>query len=89
MRPRYAFKGLNVAGENRPDPVLSLHHSIDDEDWFEVGDLAVAVVDVGFDCHVDLAELVLQGEEADLLGCGGRLARDHKAGDSHRSAVRD
>src|SRR6266851_1930023 len=50
---------------------------------------SVAVVDVGLDGDVDVAELVLEGEEADLLGRRWRLARDHEAGDSHLPAAWD
>src|SRR5438309_6209300 len=41
------FRSLDVRGEDRPDAILSLHHPVDDEDWLAVGDLTVAVVDVG------------------------------------------
>ncbi len=78
-----------MGGQNRPDAVLSLHHTVDDEDRLAVGDLAVAVEDVGFDRHVDLAELVLKGEEANLLRRRWGLARDHEAGDPDSSPVRD
>ena len=56
--------------------VLALHHAVDDQDGLTVGHLAVTIVNVGFDGHVDLAELVLEGEETNLLGRARCLAGD-------------
>src|SRR5207245_10013457 len=74
-RPPRARSPLSFLFSNPPAPTeyytLSLHDALP----ISVGDLAVAVVDVWLDCHVDLAVLVLQGEEADLLG----RARDRKS----------
>src|SRR6266849_6998249 len=75
--------------QDRPNPVLALHHSIDDEDWLAVRDLAVTVVDVGLDRHVDLSELVLEREESDLFRRRRRLPRDDQPGDPHSSTARD
>src|SRR6266849_11060025 len=87
--PRYAFEGLDFGRQDRPNSVLALHHAIDDENRLAVGDLPVTVVDVGLDRHVDLPELVFQGEEADLLRGRGGLSGDDKPGDPHSSAVGD
>jgi hypothetical protein len=88
-RSGHAREGLDVAGEHRIDAVVALHHPVDDQDGLAVGDLPVALVNVGFDGDVDLAELVLQGEESDLLGGRGGLARDDQTGDSHVAVVAD
>src|SRR6202040_1394860 len=71
----------------RIDPVVALHHAVDDQDGLAVGDLPVAVVNVRFDGDVDLAELVFQGEESDLLRGRGGLSGDDQAGDPHLLAV--
>src|SRR5438552_7696339 len=71
------------------DAVLALHHSVDDQDRLPVGDLAIAVVDVGFDRHVDLAELILEGEETNLLRRARSLAGDDQPRDPHRLVVPD
>src|SRR5713226_8727712 len=73
--------------QDRPNSVLALHHSVDDEDGLAVRDLPVAVVDVGLDRHVDLSELVLEREEADLFRGRGCLTGDDEPGDSHLSAA--
>src|SRR5262245_38157782 len=64
------------------DSVLTLHHAVDDQDRLAVGDLAVLVVDLWLDGDVDLTELVLEGEETDVIGGGGSLAGDDQAGDA-------
>ena len=81
-RARYAFEGLDVAGQDGMHAVLTLHHAVDDQDRLAVGDLAVAVVDVGLDRHVDLAELVFEGEEPDLLRRRRSLPGDDQPGDA-------
>src|SRR5438128_3392757 len=80
-RPRDAVERLDVAREHRMDAVLALHDAVDDQDRLPVGDLAVAVVNVRFDRHVDLAELVFEREESNLFRGRWRLPGDHKAGD--------
>ena len=69
--------------------ILALHDAVDDQDRLAVGHLSVLRVDLGLDGHVDLAELVLEGEEADLLGGGRGLARDHQPRNSDLSLVGD
>src|SRR6266581_9489509 len=69
------------------DAVLALHHSVDDEDRLPVGDLTISLVDVGFDRHVDLAELILEGEESNLLRRARSLARDDQPRDPNRLVV--
>ncbi len=69
--------------------VLALHDAVDDQDRLAVGDHAVALVDLGLDRHVDLAELVLEREEADpVRGCR-RLARDDEPCDPDAGVVGD
>src|SRR5439155_18348478 len=82
-----SIQGLDMAGQYRMDAVLALHDPVDDQDGLAVGDLAVAVVDVWLDRHVDLAVLVLEGEEADLLGRARRLAGDDEPSDADRPVV--
>src|SRR5690348_16215040 len=84
-----AFQRLDVAGENGMDSVLTLHHSVDDQDRFAVGHLAIAIEHVGLDRHIDLAELVLEGEEADALGGRWSLSGDDKAGHPNAPAALD
>src|SRR5690349_9550719 len=87
--PGHALQGLDVRGEDRPDSILALHHAVDDEDGLAVRDLAIAVVNVGFDGHVDLPEFVFQREEADLLRGRGCLACDDQPGNPHPSPTWD
>src|SRR5438445_7474420 len=89
LGPRYPLERLDVGGEHRPDAILALHHAIDDEDGLAVCNLPVAVVDVRLDRHVHLPKLVLEGEEADLLGGRRRLARDDEPGDPDPLAAWD
>ncbi len=89
MGPRHAAESLDVGRQHRPNTVLPLHHPVDDEDGLAVGDLPVSVVDVGLDRHVDLAELVFEREEADLLGGRWGLAGDDEPGNPDSSATGD
>src|SRR2546430_14602778 len=76
-----SIQGLDMAGQYRIDAVLALHHPVDDQDGLAVGDLAGAGVDGWLGRHVDLAKLVLEGGEADLLGRAPRLAGGGAASD--------
>src|ERR1700738_3027803 len=85
----HTLEGLDVTGEHRIDAVVALHHAVNDQDGLAIGDLPIALVNVGFDGYVDLAELVLQGEESDFLRGRGGLPGDDEARDSHLLAVAD
>src|ERR1700680_2356224 len=80
LRPGGALERSDGACQYRPDAILALHPAVYDQDRLSVGDLPVALIDVGLDRHVHLAELVLESEEANLLGCGWGLSSDHGGG---------
>src|SRR2546425_6739052 len=88
-RSRDSVERLDVARKHRMDAVLALHHAVDDQDRLPVGDLAVAVVNVRFDRHVDLPELVFEREESNLFRGRWRLPGDHQAGDPDVLVVGD
>lgn len=57
-----------------------LHGALNDQDTGADECLAVGLEDVRAEDDVDQAPLVLQGEEDEALGGGGRLAHGHQAG---------
>src|SRR2546423_351496 len=85
----HAAERLDVVGQHRPHAVLPLQGPVDDQDGLTVGDVAVSLVDVRFDGHVDVAELVLEREKANALRCGWGLTGDDQAGYPNLIAARD
>ena len=69
--------------------ILFLQAPVHDQDRLQVCDLPVPLVDRRPQDDVDVAELVGQREELELLAGRWRLPRDHQTADSHLRAVAD
>ena len=78
-----------MVDEHAEDAVLFLQPAVHDQDRLQVGHLPVALIDRRPQDDIDVAELVGEREELELLAGRGRLARDHQAADPNLRAIPD